>query len=241
MFVTADGSTGMITTVLVGFWMETLSLSMNLYESPYESPYEFLSLSMPLLSSLQVGSVYVDAGATAIKVPANSALPTINLTSSIVVSGLSSISTAAPTSPTQPLVISYNVQDRAVPPNKAATVRRRVIVTCVSPEKTCTSDSGSLYCSFGGVCTGGSTSSTAAAALMYYPSDSIIPLLSLNGPSSVTLQAGHKYAPCLGAMTVGCELGATATINVTGDFNSRIIACEDMVSSVLVGQKLSAV
>jgi hypothetical protein len=161
------------------------------------------------------------------------ALPAINLTSSIVVTGLSAISTATPTLPNQPLIISYDVQDRAVPPNKAATVRRRVVVTCKSLEKTCTADSGSLYCSFGGLCTGGSTSTSTstASAATFYPSDSIFPQLSLNGPSSVTISAGDDYSPCLGAMTVGCELGATATINTTGDFNSHIIACEDTVRS----------
>ena len=45
----------------------------------------------------------------------------------------------------------------------------------------------------------------------------------------MTLSAGDKYAPCLGANTVRCELGATATVNTTGDFNSHVIACEDMV------------
>ena len=33
-------------------------------------------------------------------------------------------------------------------------------------------------------------------------------------------------------MSIGCELGATATIELTGDFNSHIIACEDLVSTI---------
>ena len=192
LFTTADGSTGMITSV-------------------------------------QVGSNYVDAGATAIKIPSNAALPSVILTSSIVVRGLASVSTAVPTPPTQPLVISYDVADTAVPPNRALTVRRRLQVLCPTAEKICTSDAGTLYCSFGGICTGGSTGGSAAAIYTFWPSDSIVPQLSLNGPLLITLAANVPYAPCLGAMTSGCELGATASLNTTGDFDSKVIACENEV------------
>lgn len=106
-------------------------------------------------------------------------------------------------------------------------------MVCPSSEKMCTGDDGGLYCSFGGVCmgadggAGGSGGAGAAAALP--PSASIVPVLTLNGPESIKLEPGKSYAPCAGAQTSGCELGATAMVNSTGDFNNRIKACEDKV------------
>ena len=204
-----------------------LQLRRRKRQPPLHSPLPTRSTGM--ITSVQVGGKYVDAGATAIKIPSTAALPSVILTSSIVVRGLASVSTAVPTPPTQPLVISYDVADTAVPPNRALTVRRRLQVLCPTAEKICTSDAGTLYCSFGGICTGGSTGGSAAATYTFWPSDSIVPQLSLNGPLSITLAANVPYAPCLGAMTSGCELGATASLNTTGDFDSKVIACENEV------------
>ena len=61
-------------------------------------------------------------------VPANNPNNPINLTSSIIVSGLASISTASPTQPSAPFVVTYDVSDLSIPPNKAQTARRRVQV-----------------------------------------------------------------------------------------------------------------
>ena len=201
MFITVDGSVGMITTVLVG-------------------------------------STYVDAGATAIKVPANTMLPPINLTASIIVRGIEVISTAAPTPPSLPLIIAYDVQDNASPPNKAQTVRRRVQVICAPSEHICSNDDGSLSCSYGGICMGAAVTSIAGASkdpsisiapiAVFPPSASIVPTLSLNGPSSITVSANFPYVPCVGLATSNCEMGATASVSTAGDFNIRIRACEDL-------------
>ena len=55
-------------------------------------------------------------------------LPPIDLTSKIIVTGVESVVTTSPTSPSQPFVIAYDVRDNAVPPNKAQTMKRRVQV-----------------------------------------------------------------------------------------------------------------
>ena len=60
--------------------------------------------------------------------PPNNPNNPINLTSSIYVSGLGAITTSAPSDPSAPFVVSYDVSDFAVPPNKARTQRRRVQV-----------------------------------------------------------------------------------------------------------------
>ena len=73
----------------------------------------FIQLSPPLLSHHACS---------------NAELPQVDLTSSIVVTGLSAVSTDRPTDQNAPWVISYDVQDNAVPPNKAKTARRRVEV-----------------------------------------------------------------------------------------------------------------
>lgn len=83
-----------------------------------------------MITTVTVGSGgYVDAGATALKTPNNTALPPVNLTSSIVVMGALAVTTAAPTHPSRPFLISYDVKDTATPPNHALTVRRRVQVS----------------------------------------------------------------------------------------------------------------
>ena len=51
-----------------------------------------------------------NTGATASKVPANNPAETMDLTSSIVVSGLNRISTEQPTLPGAPYVVAYDVQ-----------------------------------------------------------------------------------------------------------------------------------
>ncbi len=67
-------------------------------------------------------------GATAIKVPPNSPGNPLDMTNAIVVTGLEAVDTSSPTPDNKPWVVSYDVQDTAVPPNKASTVRRRVVV-----------------------------------------------------------------------------------------------------------------
>jgi len=52
----------------------------------------------------------------------------VDLTPKIVVTGAEDVLTTAPTLPSQPFVISYDVSDNAVPPNKAQTMKRRVQV-----------------------------------------------------------------------------------------------------------------
>ena len=193
-------------------------------------PFVTSTGSTGLITTVFVGSTYVDDGATALKVPANALLPPIDLTNSIVTTGIDTITTAAPTSSSQPFIITYDVKDRASPPNSAVTVRRRVQVVCKAEEKVCTNSDGSLSCSYGGICTGAALPpATAAAAITYPPSASIVPVLSLNGPTSITISANQPYAPCMGMTTSNCEMGATATVSTTGDFNGRIRACADMV------------
>ena len=55
-------------------------------------------------------------------------LPSVDLTLKIVVTGVESVITTSPTLPTKPFVITYDVHDDVVPPNKAQTVKRRVQV-----------------------------------------------------------------------------------------------------------------
>ena len=62
------------------------------------------------------------------QVPANPLLTPIDLTNKIVVTGVEAVVTTAPTPPSQPFVISYDVADNAQPPNKAQTIKRRVQV-----------------------------------------------------------------------------------------------------------------
>ena len=82
-----------------------------------------------MITTVGVGSgSYIDPGATAVKIPANALLPLVDLTAAIVVTGVEAISTAAPTLPGQPFVVSYDVRDNAIPPNAATTARRRVQV-----------------------------------------------------------------------------------------------------------------
>ena len=63
-----------------------------------------------MITNVTVGRLYIDPGATATKVPVNNPNNPLNLTASIIVSGLSQIKTAAPTLPSQPYVITYDVQ-----------------------------------------------------------------------------------------------------------------------------------
>ena len=184
-----------------------------------------------MITTVLVGETYVDVGAMAIKIHPNALLPPVNLTTAIVVTGVESVSTAAPTSPDMPFVISYDVYDNAIPPNAAVTVRRRVRVICPASERVCNNDAR-LTCSFGGVCMGAAAAPTVAV-IVYPPSASIMPILTLNGPSSVTVSANKPYVPCLGTMTTNCDLGATATLNTTGDFNGRIKACIDQVRGLV--------
>ena len=63
-----------------------------------------------MITNITVGQQYIDPGAIATKVPVNNPTNPLNLTLAIVVSGLAQISTAAPTLPSSPYIISYDVQ-----------------------------------------------------------------------------------------------------------------------------------
>ena len=309
-------------------------------------PYVTTTGSSGLITTVVVGSTYVDDGATAIKVPSNALLPAIDLTASFVTTGAETVITAAPT--LQPFIVSYDVRDNAVPPNSAATMHRRVQVVCRGAEVMCNNDDGSLACSYGGICMGVAAASpplpvtavlsrqststgaappaevTAVASLpeptsivnqgyrrgtavvrrqrpgvdglaeilsraniskslnfgwqapvasrskkvfetaawapprrsprfvrtpagfyaplsydhLYAPLsyNAIVPVLSLNGPATITVFANQPYAPCMGVTTSNCEMGATATLSTTGDFNGRITACADKLVSACIQQ-----
>ena len=292
-------------------------------------PFVTTTGSSGLITSLAVGGgTYVDPGAKAIKVRTNPLLPIIDLSNSFVSTGADAVITAAPTLPSKPFVISYNVRDNAVPPNSAVTVHRRVQVLCKGDEVVCTNDDGTLSCSYGGICCQGAAAVPAAMAEATIPAsasavdqgyrrgvfvvrrtpvgvlilaealrrakslrkafdfgsmapasrsklgeaapsrprlprfvrtpagfytpliydfiyshliyNTMVPVLSLNGPTPITVSAGQPYAPCLGMMTSNCEMGATATLSTTGDFDSRISACADLVRPQFVSCHPSA-
>ncbi len=78
--------------------------------------------------------------------------------------------------------------------------------------------------------TGSSSSATSTVAeAQQTAGPSLSPSLVLNGPDTVKVESGKPYTPCLGSMAQGCELGATATLEATGDLNSKIKACADQV------------
>jgi hypothetical protein len=70
------------------------------------------------------------------------------------------------------------------------------------------------------------TATTSAPSSTLPP---VTPQLVLNGESTIRVEGNRQYTPCFGAMTSNCELGATATLEKTGDLNGRIRACEDQV------------
>ncbi len=73
---------------------------------------------------------------------------------------------------------------------------------------------------------------SAQASAVQAPVGTVAPVLTLNGPQTVRIDANRQYAPCAGTLTANCELGATATLNIAGDFSARIRACEDQVCAV---------
>ena len=193
-----------------------------------------------IVTNVTVGSVYVDPGATAAKVPPNSPNNPIDLTSRILVSGLSAVKTAAPTAPGAPFVVTYDVTDFAVPPNKARTQRRRVQVICKGEEITCQNSDGSLSCSFGGICgvaisSGATSGSSTSAALPGSTASSsssgsikvTVPTISVLGSSTVLVNQGQSYSPCSGSSVSACDAGALATLFSPGDLNSQMYACYD--------------
>lgn len=161
--------------------------------------------------------------------------PRVDLTSSIITTGLSYISTSSPTDPSNPFVITYDVKDNANPPNAARTVTRRVFVVCPSPEFICPNTGGQdtqLQCSSSRICgvastptasTPSSSNTAPAAALTNYS-------ITLNGPSSVTINLGAQYRPCFSALNINCDLGATATLLSPGDYTNSIVACANQVA-----------
>ena len=59
-----------------------------------------------------MGAAYTDPGAAASKVNPNNPSRHINLTSSVMVSGLEAISTLRPTLPGSPYIVSYDCHDK---------------------------------------------------------------------------------------------------------------------------------
>jgi hypothetical protein len=136
------------------------------------------------------------------------------------------IDTSAPTDPSQPFLILYDVSDDATPPNKAPEVRRRVQVVCPTPEVICpaTDNSPQLSCSYNGICGLGaagagsvSTQQTSSLSL------SITPTLTVLGPSSISISQNTPYPVCSGGQTQGCDQGAVATVSSSGDLTSQIM------------------
>ena len=128
-----------------------------------------------------------------------------------------------------PWIVTYDVRDKADPPNNAQRVYRRVRVICQAGEYICPSgslgqDAATLQCSCGGLCgvCGGSTASPAPQPL------SLANLsLTLNGPSTVTITIGSQFLPCSATSSISCDLGATATLLSIGDYSKDIVACRD--------------
>ena len=129
----------------------------------------------------------------------------------------------------KPWIVTYDVRDKADPPNSAQRVYRRVRVICQAGEYICPSgslgqDAATLQCSCGGLCgvCGGSTASPAPQPL------SLANLsLTLNGPSTVTITIGSQFLPCSATSSISCDLGATATLLSIGDYSKQIVACRD--------------
>lgn len=132
---------------------------------------------------------------------------------------------------------------QAVPPNKAATARRRVQVVCGSSEHICPDEDGAgLSCSFGGICglgsfmkgasassaTGqlgpGSSQLPASASITAASSTAppVIPTLTLIGPATVNIPMGTPYSKCQMGLISGCDQGVRATALIPGDLNSQV-------------------
>ncbi|KAG1675992.1 hypothetical protein FOA52_014236 [Chlamydomonas sp. UWO 241] len=152
-----------------------------------------------VLTTVEVGEAYADPGAIASKVPVNNPSQVMDLNSEIFVTGLDEVSTQAPTADGAPFVVTYKVQDFAVPPNTAV-MRRRVEVVCPPGEIVCTGDDGALTCSDGDIC-GVRGSEDAGSAVM---------------PGS----AAAAMAATRSSGDAATDLGAVANILGNGGFNS---------------------
>ena len=181
---------------------------------------------------------FLQSGATASTIDVSApSYPVVNLTSSIVTSGIPYVTTASPTISSNPFVITYDVEDSAG--NSARTVTRRVFVICPGSEFICPSEGGSdslPQCSVLGIC--GLSFSPAASPLISFsnqvastatPSVLTNYSITLNGPKTIIVSLGTRYRPCVGASNIECDLGATATLLTPGDYTNSIVACQDQV------------
>jgi hypothetical protein len=102
------------------------------------------TVSLLTVSESQVSGVEcVSAGARAIDKQDK------DISNKIISNGAGLVDTSAPTLPSSPWIISYDVQDLSG--NRAKTMYRRVLVQCIAPETICT-DSDTPHCSLHGVC-----------------------------------------------------------------------------------------
>ncbi|KAG1675986.1 hypothetical protein FOA52_014230 [Chlamydomonas sp. UWO 241] len=188
-----------------------------------------------VITTVGVGEAYADPSAVASKMPANNPSQVINLNSAIVVTWLDEVNTQAPTAAGAPFVVTYEVQDFAVPPNKAV-MRRRVEVVCSSGETVCTGASGALSCSSGGICgVGGATSmaSTMAGAGGSAATVSGTAVLAVLGADTARVRVGTPYGACNGGMGMNCDPGAVATLVEPDDMRTYVFACADQTSDGL--------
>ena len=93
--------------------LDTVLPVITVLEGGYPSqPFVNTQGEAGVITTLVVGAPpYIDPGATATKLPANNPAHPLNLTSLIMVSGLSLISTVRPTPPAGPFVVSYDCRD----------------------------------------------------------------------------------------------------------------------------------
>ncbi|KAG1660944.1 hypothetical protein FOA52_005525, partial [Chlamydomonas sp. UWO 241] len=198
-----------------------------------------------VVTTVGVGEAYVDSGAVASKAPANNPSQVINLSGDIVVSGLDAVNTRAPTAEGAPFVVTYEVQDSAVPPNKAI-LRRRVVVACPSGESICAGDGGVLSCSDGGICgvgggqDGGSApmSSSMAAAMAGVGGSAATTAVSgtaslaVLGTNPMRVRAGTPYGACGGAIGMSCDPGVIATLDTPNDLHANVRACAEQAQAL---------
>ena len=141
----------------------------------------------------------------------------LSLSSQPQVGGLDLVDTSRPTPEDKPFIITYDVQDSAVPPNSAKTVRRRVKMVCAKGEVTCPDPDNDklVVCSFNGQCGLGAGPAAAPSA----PVSSATPTLTVLGPNPVTVKGGGKYAKCVGSAVLDCDQGVVATLEAEGDLD----------------------
>ncbi|GFR50777.1 hypothetical protein Agub_g13042 [Astrephomene gubernaculifera] len=208
--------------------------------------------SAGMITTVQVGATFTDAGATATdEVPSAGGASTfvsMSVFSSIMdPSGeeVTAVSTANPTgndtSSSVPYLITYSAIDSSG--NAALVARRRVYILCTDPEFACPreGDTDPLTCSTGRICglvsssssstapsssaTSSSSSSTTTTTTSGNSDSLLVPRFTLNSAATVAVAQGASYPVCRDGVTSTCEPGATATLKTSGDLNSQIRAC----------------